>query len=396
MRAWTVLLTLALLSTGCLGSNAVEPQAAPEDTGTPAPSEGTQGAEASNTSQPTYLQNQDYDQAHLHDYWNGAERLVLMDEVLSTHTSTSLATTLFAPFTGEPRTGVGVLPFTLPNGTFVPEGTGEVLVEVDATTSLENGEIQLGYRAANQAEMAHMEPGPAQASWTIETTPPMADLPHAKSTRWAFQLSAQGPGAGLDGDVAIRVTAIRVHEITAWPAHDDAWQAGTIEEIHLANVTGTYDYASQHLFQPADADYEVIDLPQGTIVPPETQALVVTMHYERDEGDPKNRLNGPVILIVKVGSNSRGYTVMHGNAIEDVPGKVVYAIPVDGSNQDSPYADQSGWRFRLHAPMGYHDDERTIDIGGMDLGSGSYDVGVDAYRVLPAWLEEVLPEDIGR
>ncbi len=397
MRAPVAAMVLLLLLAGCLGSSTdgpdLSPQTATEETD--GPEDARPEDQASGNA--SYLQNSDYRQAHIHNYWQGADRKVLMDEVLSTDTEGNLATTVFSPLTeGQARTSVGTLPFTLPNGSIVPEGAGQLIVQVDATSSLDNGQLLLEHKAADRATYQETDPQGAQAEWVLELSPEMADLPHAKSTRWGFRLEASGPGAVLDGDVAITITAVKVFDLTAWPSHADFWSNGEIDELDLGTVSGSYDYLSQHLVPTPDQPFVEIVPPDGNLVPPETTALVVNLTYDRDETDPKNMVNGPVILIVKDGATSRGYKVMHGNAIADRPGFISYALPVTGATQDSPYANQSGWRFELHAPMGYHDEDRTIDIGGGDFGKGTFEANMVAYRVLPAWLADIMPDDIGR
>lgn len=390
-RLLLVLLLLSAPLAGCLGGES-EPRPTASD---PAGSAGN-ATDAGVAANATYLRNLDYSREHIHDYWQGADARLLMDETLTTNTMQGVFYTAFRPLIdGRTSTSAGMVPFTLPNGTFVPEGTGELLVEVDATAALRGGEVVLSHQAANAYEYTALEAQGAQAGWTIELTAEMADVPHAKSTRWSFLLEADGAGGLLDGEVAVKVTAKRLFEIDAWPEHPDFWDAGAVTKLDLGNTTGAYDYAGQHVFyDPTESPFVIVE-PAG-LVPPETSALLVTLTFERDEADPKNRLNGPVLLVVKDGASSRGFAVMHGNKIVDEPGRLVYAVPVHSDSWDSPYAGSSGWAFEVHAPFGYHDDEQVIDVGGLDIGKGTFDVGIVAYRVVPPWLDEVLKDEICR
>ena len=52
----------------------------------------------------------------------------------------------------------------------------------------------------------------------------------------SFRLDA-GEGTILEGPVSVRITAIRVHDIEAWPEHPDFWQGGNINRLELLNAT---------------------------------------------------------------------------------------------------------------------------------------------------------------
>lgn len=397
MRPIVLALAALLLTAGCLGGTGENPDEN-ADTERRASTNLT-GEAAENfpeaSENATYLQNQDYSDEHIHDYWNGADERILMDEVVETQLVRDVFLTAFWPFiAGEPRASVGNVWFTLPNGSFVPEGTGELFVEIDATAALKGGQVALAYRPANGDDFVFLDPQAAQASWTIELTPEMADLPHSSSTRWYWLVSAEGPGAVLDGPINVRVTAKRLFDIEAWPEHPDFWQQGHLTRLDLANLSGTYDYAEAREFMAEESGLVKVHLPPGVIVPPETKVLLVDFQYTRS-GDAKNTLNGEVELAVKEGSTAGYYRGMWWETIEREDGHKVYAIQVDESNQDSPYAAESGWAFEVHAFLGAEapTGDGRWNMGIAEVGSGEFTLDVKAFRVLPDWLEQAIEED---
>ncbi len=399
MRGTALILALALLTAGCVGgsddgSGGETQQASTPDQGGQAPI----GNQSNGTENATYLKNEDYNQTHVHDYWPGntTERN-LMDEVLETNTFGSAFSTVFAPFwAGEARTSVGTLWFTLPNGSFVPEGTGELVVEVDATSALDRGEINLAYTSPDTDQWTEMDPQGAQATWTIPLEPEMADMPHASSTQWYWRLEAQGNGAVMDGEVNVKVIAHKLYDLEAWPEHPDLWDGGRLTQLNLFTAEDTFERTAEVTWlQTGEEEPNAIRPPEGTIVPPETKVLLVKLWYGLDE-NPKNTANADVTLDVKEGSSAGWYRSMWSDRIEERDGFKMFAIETGSGNWDSPYADQSGWAWRLEAPSGLREPtsgDSMIYMGGTEVGSGNYTMDVTAYRELPGWLQNQIQEE---
>ncbi len=384
---WKALLIVGLMLTaGCLGGSDDDDssQAQTIDAKT---SDGS-AVETNETGNATYLQNSDYSKAHIHDYWGEASERVIMDEVLEVWTCLGAGW-------DEGEAASGCVFFSLPNGSFVPEGTGQLIVEVDATGSLRNGQMELEYKAANTAEYVETDPQGAQAEWLIELTPQMADLPHSKSTRWAFNLEGSGHGAVLEGEVNVKITAVKVFEIAEWPEHPDFWNNGTRNQIGLGNLNATFDQLGLGFsmrmgdLYDSEADREPVTFPEGTIVPPETSVLLIKFWYDRSN-HAKNNLNGDIDLYVKEGSTSTWYRSLEwGNQLETEEADKLYYVEVDGSNWDSPYAEQSQWSFQIRAPSGLNDGTvcEGCAIGLADIGAGNATIDVTAYRDVPGWLD---------
>ena len=398
MRLAVLLLVGSLLAAGCLGAQDEAPDRTPSELTTVEERKAEVLANASDNA--TYLENDDYFEEHIHDYWGGAEERILMDEIVTASSDESARRAFFfSLLRGDPQTSVGYAAFTLPNGSFVPEGTGELRVDVDATAALRNGQLAFGYQAANADRTETMEPQAATASWTIVLEPEMADMPHSSSTRWAFALWADGAGGMLDGDISVRVTAKRLFDIQAWPEHPDFWQGGNLTRVDLHAQEGSFAYADPTLlYVTGQFTPERVLFPPGTIVPPETRVLLVTFDFQLDS-DVKNNLYGDLSLVVKEGSSARWVRSMRFDAIEYEEFHRVYALITDETNWDSPYASESGWWFDIHAFAGVRAPVaceqgcvlRTF-FGGppLEVGSGTYQIDIKAFREVPPWLEEAL------
>lgn len=398
MRGTALILALALLTAGCVGGSDDGPD--DEATATSAPGGSGQAATGNGsnaTENATYLKNEDYNQTHVHDYWPGnTTTKVLMDEVLETNTFANVFYTGFSPlWTGEPRTSVGTVWFTLPNGSFVPEGTGELTVEVDATSALDRGEITLFHTSPNTDQWTEMDPQGAQAEWTIPLEPEMADLPHASSTQWYWRIEAQGNAAIMDGELNVKVIAHKLYDLDAWPEHDDPWEQGARTQLPLFTAEDTFDRTGEVTWiQTGEENPDAIRPPEGTIVPPETKIVLVKLWYALD-GGAKNNANADVTLSVKEGSSAGWYRGMWDDQVEERDGFKMFAIEASSGNWDSPYADQSGWAWTLEAPSGLREPtsgDTFLYMGGTDVGSGNYTMDVTAYRELPGWLQGQIQE----
>lgn len=392
MRWTAVLLALMLIFSGCLSGGSGAPgddkaQTQALNTSSPSNRTATNGSDGN----ATYLKDSDYNQTHVHDYWPGnSTEKVLMDDTVQTETMISVFYTAFSPFFRDPKTGVGTVWFSLPNGTFVPQGTGKLTIQVDSTSALKRGQQALYYQPANSAEYTQMQPKGAQAEWTIDVKPEMADLPHAKSTRWDFRLEAQGAGSVLDGEINVKIVAHKTREVEAWPEHPDFWNKGKLANQHLATMNGTFDRLNTFATEWATGGQQSsVTFPEGTIVPPETKVLLVKFWYALDN-HPKNNANADVTLLVKEGSSSSYFEWQDDNIVRQEQGFKMFAIPVDGASWDSPYAEKSNWAFRVYSPLGVRNPssgDTMFYFGIGESGSGNVTIDATAYRVIPPWLQ---------
>jgi len=391
MRWGIALLAVLALAAGCLGGS--EDEAEPAEIQADANASDDRSANASDNA--TYLEDEDYNQTHVHDYWpNNATEKVLMDEIVETDTMRSVFYTTFSPFFDEPHTSVGYTYFSLPNGSFVPEGTGTLTVEVDATSALERGQMSLAYRHASAAEFTEMDPQGEQATWEIDVQPEMVDLPHAKSTEWAFRLEAEGTGAILDGEMNVRVTAEKTRDLDAWPEHPDPWNQGERSKLHLFNVNETFDRTRTFAQEPVQEE-KTIHFPEGTLVPSETDVLLVKFWWGFDD-NPRKQVAKDVDLRVKEGDSSSWYSYQDHRVIDQDDNHKMYALPVDGSSWDSPYADQSTWSMQLAVQTGPPDPADVasgFESEFVEAGSGNVTIDATAYRDVPPWLESMMAEE---
>jgi len=382
-----LLLVSGCLSVGSEGSDTSQAEASSESGESLNVS--TNGSSTNETQNATYLKDSDYNETHVHDYWPGiSNEKVLMNHDVNVNPFSSAFRTTFASAFDEPRTSVGWAYFSLPNGSFVPVGTGNLTVEVDATGALENGQIRLHYTPANTADWTEMEARDAEGEWAIDVSPEMTDPPHSKSTRWAFQLEATGNGGFMEGDVNVTITAEKTRELKQWPSHPDFWNSGEKTQLHLANVNETFDKQEVAFVDQATGDDDKnITLPEGTIVPPETETLLLDFWYEREAGATDDA-NSEVDLRVKFGSSSSYYSWVEDHIVEEKPGYKAYAIPVDGSNWDSPYASESNWKFRVNVPLTVSTEDTSLRFGLAEVGQGNVTIDATAFRETPQWIEQ--------
>lgn len=389
---WKVLLVAAMLVTsGCITGD--DESTDGEDEGQSLDvSTNSNGTAGNSSDNATYLKNSDYNQTHVHDYWPGiSDEKVLMSQNVDTYLSFWLEPE-------DPDASVGATWFSLPNGSFVPVGTGNLTVEIDATGSLENGEISMGYNPANTARWTQMEAKGAQASWEIPVDPEQTDPPHAKSTDWEFRLEAEGNGAVLDGEVNVTILAHKTRDLDEWPEHPDFWDRGNRTQLHLANLNDTFDEQEAEVYiGPVRPEEKNLTLPEGTIVPPETEVLLLDFWYARSDA-PKNAANADVELRVKHGSSSTWYSYAEHRIVQEKDGYKQYAIPVDGSSWDSPYVEESDWKFQVYAPFGANTQgtearDVTVDLGFAEVGEGNVTLDATAFREPPEWLDQAMSEN---
>jgi hypothetical protein len=274
--------------------------------------------------------------AHIHDYWRGANRLVVLD---STH-----------PGGDRPGTGPGfangrdivVRSFQPASGDVVPQGTSAV----EITVSWKNADLDsytnptLWFKSA--AENASTSKGAVKSGEAIvvNVTANDADLPHQMLSAWLFELRMASPDPmplRFKGSVTMKVEAIRGLPLPVFPPHPDLWKGES--ELPLMEGSGSLSYfedltdggcngaACPKIFRPAP----------GFLVPHNASRVRVDLEA-----------NGNVDFFYRDGRSRefKGENVVASAS----PGisKRTIMIPVDGGG-DGPYAKQSLWEFTVRA-----------------------------------------------
>lgn len=267
------------------------------------------------------------DLPHLHDYWGGADRLVVMDG-----------------WPTEPGPGlaggdsVPIYQYRAPSGSVVPQGTA--FVEVTFTWEPAPTDVyqdpRLWVRSAADTEAQQIGPVHSGQPTRMESANERNDLPHQLLSAWVFEfrLSERSDLALLrfKANVTIHVEAVRGLEIPLYPGHPDRWEGQS--EILLVDVVRPLFY----LQDPGDGGCDgfscpTVEVPRnGTIVPPDAAYVLATLTLQ---GSPTD------IGLSYHGAEGRGFQRL--SPMANGPTKV-YHIPV-GSFGDGPYAQASQWEF---------------------------------------------------
>lgn len=290
------------------------------------------------------------DAPHMHDYWGGAETLVVMDVAAN---AGSIVIVPHAEFDFQP-----------PDGGIVPQGTA--MVEV--TLSWEDGAHQvyrdpeLWVRSAADDEpqlVGAITPGEPVV---MDSTNEMNDLPHQSLSAWLFQLRVYPPTDGegfiqFEAEIHIQVRAHRGLDIPLYPGHPDQW--GGAAEIPL------FTYAHDTFFAYGDPHAGMACLPgcldqvtpdDGKIVPTDAAIVEVTLTMG---GEAATQLG-----LRYHGADTRAFQVAQPDTVE---GKTrVYHIVVTPESGDGAYAKQSLWEFQpyIEGPT-----ENGAHVGAYELSA---------------------------
>lgn len=294
------------------------------------------------------LENQTFNQErHLHDYWDGQDRLLVLDETRDDGT-------FF--FSDEWRSI-----FQPPAGQVVPQGTSAVEVTLSWTDTDGDTYSDPELWVQSPAESEPRLVGPIESGQTlaVTTTEADADLPHQTLSAWQFELRLHpGTPAGLiwfRGTITMHVGAIRGLEIPVYPPHPDLWNER--EEIPLlddqvglgmwgGNAEGDYSCygACPQVHAPDD----------GIIVPYDAALVEVILDVSAES------ITTPGLSYH--GADTREWTRLTPDETDGT--RHIYRIPVTPLKGDGPYAAQSQWRF---LPYAAEPDEDGLWAAGYTL-----------------------------
>lgn len=273
--------------------------------------------------------------SHTHDSWEGKERVALVDADFESGPMDALiwsfATTYYvrSPSFG----GAFVSPS---DGRLVYEGTGRI--EVSATwTDPAVTAFKVYWVTPASREPAGGVMLAKDGKISIDVTPDMEDMAHARRSAWTL-VFASDPAAV--GTFHVRVDAVKTREVGLKPAHPDRWGGAanlTILDAEGATKPGALAAASgaaDPLAPPGDA------LHAERVVPMETATLVVTATIGNA---PPGYV--PVLDVHRAGDTSFEYRRLEANASSGAT--YTWRVPVRMEDTDPPYATQSEWWFRV-------------------------------------------------
>jgi hypothetical protein len=265
---------------------------------------------------------------HLHDYWGGASRLVVMDG-----------------WPTEPGPGlaggqeVPIYHYRAPSGHVVPQGAASV--EVTFAWTPDTDDIyeapELWYKTAAENQTRKWGPVESGRLAVINTTNAQDDLPHQLLSAWTFEfrLSQRSDLQVLrfKANVTLHVEAVRGLPIPLYPGHPDRW--GGQDNITLIDVTRQVVYMQD----PGDAGCDGLACPQvdvprnGTIVPPDAAYV---------EARLASTYPGTSVGLSYHGAEGRAFQRLQPTGTAGLVR--TYEIPVNGYG-DGPYATASQWEF---------------------------------------------------
>ena len=318
---------------------------------------------------------------HMHDYWKGKERVTLFDD--------DVAADELDPFmTGfqllvQKQAKAGGATWFLPEGAIVYEGTG--LLEMTATwNDPKVTSLAVSYRTPESQDFlppVKMESGTALP---IEVTPAMTDMPHSKTSRWAFEFApADSPGATL-ASFHLKVDVVKMRDIGLFPAHPELFEGKTEKVIHAAEHSHSeVSYAKRAPQLLEQGDFSEKEITPSQLVPMEAQWMLIEVDILDATASPgqvadirffyhgadRNVLGHPTILPIE-------------GSLADK--RLVYAVPVTMDETDTPYGSASQWRFFVEPATTFTGQDGEPDCGGCTDVTIAYKLTVTVYDHVPA------------
>jgi hypothetical protein len=385
-----VLLLLAGALAGCASPPPAPQEAAPQPEEIQAGLVSTQ--EASNVTsqeaaQSEFAKSLD-EKFHTHNYWGGALEKVLMDAnvdagPLVRQNEFGVVGAVFDNvFTDTFAGGLGFTPFDLPDGSIVPPEATRVEVAIAYQTGPTTSGLKLGFRSSDPNSFQWLGPVPADgAPFVIPTNLTMNDIPHTTVSKWRFVLAPDGgslPLGVFNGTAHVTIKAFREDTLYVAPPHPDFW--GNATHLRLAE-NGSALKGERAVVQlqtttdGSDSGFVLVQMPNGTIVPPHTSVLTLTLNWTNDAAVPDvNHIRPDIIYFASY--SPRPHLPPPPTPAD---GGAVYALPIEAPQWDSPYATESGWSFlvylRSDSPA-----EQGFGLGSVGVFDGSFTLTIDAER----------------
>lgn len=370
MRILVVALLVSLILAGCATTQDSDPEANATATQAaiipPGNDDGSQPALASDMGH----------MPHLHDYWKNRERVTLFDGEVSP-SAVDVFETLFTVGI-EKQAKAGSAFFFLPEGALVYEGAGELVITA-TWTDPQITSLGVSYQSAESHEWKSSQALTTATPLVIALTPQMTDMPHSKTSRWAFEFEpAESPGVAM-APFQLKVEIVKVGDVTLFPAHPRLFD-GLNEKI-LNDETHSFSevsYAKRATQIASSGTFQEKEVTPEFIVPMETKWVRFDVYITKADASPgqvsdirffyhganRSQLGHPTILPTE-GSLSTKHLVYH--------------VEVAMEETDSPYTNESQWRVFVEPATKFSGDEREPDCGGCTDVSIEYRLVMTAY-----------------
>lgn len=319
---------------------------------------------------------------HLHDYWQGKERVTLFDGELEPDALNLTFATFFQVVFGQSAV-VGGMQFYLPEGQIVYEGTGVVELTASWDDPRVTG-IGFVYESPDAPEWKVGGSLPNGEPFPLEITPAQTDMPHAKSSKWWFAFGPDESPGVLAGPFRLKIDIVRVGDVMTFPAHPDFWQGAHELTLLDADHHGEVPSYAKRLAQPATQGEFTEDwLLLENVVPMETQALRVVATITSAESTPGEVSSFGLFYH---GAESRAPLRCPVKDVESFPQTLEWVVPVSMDMTDSPYAEASMWRVLVEPHVVLADG--TPQMGGMTDVSYDFHATVTALHMAPDEMDE--------
>lgn len=386
MRLGAVALVLVVLLAGCALPDTDVPDEPVNDTEVVF----AEDYQLENTTIPAEeLTNATLGPEHEHDAWQGAEEIVLLDDTVvagQCEGPFDAAAYAFVQAASGNGAAYGCARISLPEGVVVPEGTGVLRVEVDASQALKAGSYQFQWRSKAH-EVVEPPTSEPQHVWEVALDQDDWDIPHAAGTTFVMYLaSSGGPAGAFDGDVLVRLVAVK---LAGWEpilavAHVDHWALPSMHDFPAPGVMRLLDAeASVRNIDPARITSGARNepIPLTDIIAP--GAKFVTIVADTTAHDCGPALECWYIPELIVGGYER---TRFGELLFEEGGRRVYVWSVpDDVPEDSVYANAS-----TSMVQGRIDACATGDAGGPSCGlAGIASQSATARLQAFAWKGEV-------
>ena len=317
---------------------------------------------------------------HMHDYWKGKERVTLYDDEVDPSAVDPFQVG-FALLVQKQAKAGGAAWF-LPEGAIVYEGTG--LMELTATWSDPKvTSLSVSFRTPeSQAFLPPVKLASGEAL-AIDVTPAMTDMPHSKTSRWAFYFeAADSPGAAL-APFDLKVDVVKMRDISLFPAHPELFEGKPSKVLHDAeHAHSEVSYAKRVPNLLTTGAFGEKEVTPSQLVPMETQWMRIEVDITEATAAPGQVAD---IRFFYKGADrsviSHPYTLpVEGSLTEK---RLVYAFPVTMEETDTPYGAESQWRFFVEPTTTFTGQEGEPDCGGCADVTIAYRLKVTAYDHVP-------------
>lgn len=335
---------------------------------------------------------------HYHDYWRERDKVQLFDsskaimigqdpynEFYTFNQDVVIGSVTFDPETdgddGEASQRSDV----------VYQGTERVEIKVTWTDTQNIPGLSFHFSPANTPDFLRLGPVKSGQTYTIEMKENWADMPHQLDvSRWAFRLDAYDERFEnypvrvhrASGEVHVEMWIINGGEKFIDPPHPYFFKegpsrsAGEIKKNFVDCIVVNSSKVDKYYVPPTAVGFQCghaqgpIDLmpPAPYIVPWETTTLVIELHY--------NLSSKASVIPHKVGLMFHGADSLkyrYPQPKTSTSNYVRYEVAVTERMSDTPYADETDWRYGLYPII---NDQK--DLGG-DI-TGNFNIVLTAVK----------------